>query len=88
MIQDPICAECGHRKSNHIENWGGICVGCPCPGFKPLKISYEELEHRYDTLLAVLMTLVMADGCEADEAMVRIAGYCTAAEQVLQKPAP
>ena len=31
-----ICAECGHTKSCHVEKFGGICVGCPCSGFKPI----------------------------------------------------
>jgi hypothetical protein len=34
-IHEPVCAECGHGKSCHQEQWGGICVGCPCSGFKP-----------------------------------------------------
>lgn len=29
-----ICVECGHSKDSHIDKWGGICVGCPCSGFK------------------------------------------------------
>ena len=31
----PLCAECGHSKASHIAKFGGICVGCPCPGYSP-----------------------------------------------------
>lgn len=32
--QEPKCAECGHVRSSHVDKFGGICVGCPCSGFK------------------------------------------------------
>lgn len=28
------CANCNHEREGHWDRWGGICVGCPCPGWK------------------------------------------------------
>jgi hypothetical protein len=32
--KEAIC-KCKHGRNSHKDNWDGICVGCPCPGFEP-----------------------------------------------------
>ena len=29
-----MCSECGHSRDSHKEQYGGICIGCPCTGWK------------------------------------------------------
>lgn len=31
----PLCAACGHGRDGHRDELGGICIGCPCPGYQP-----------------------------------------------------
>ena len=36
-MSELICKNCRHGKDCHVDKWGGICVGCPCPGFEPIE---------------------------------------------------
>ena len=29
------CATCGHGRDGHRDEYGGICVGCPCGAYVP-----------------------------------------------------
>lgn len=53
--KEAICKNCGHGRNGHVDKWGGICVGCPCPGFELVNAAESlpaEPEQKLGTCMA------------------------------------
>ena len=42
MTDSARCDECGHDRAGHRDDLGGICIGCPCSGWREPAVEPTE----------------------------------------------